>query len=192
MIRDRFALALVSITVALLPLLGTVAVVWSTRRSVDVVVLWLAGALQLGLVLTWVFIPRLPKWIVGGWGLILFATGIGVTIAAPVAATPADGSTFPWALFGLVIVGILTMIAAVIHTSPRSPASDARRYPRGHKEEDPAVTFRRSLILPVVGLLLAACAAPAASPRPLRVSPSLRPQPGRPRPQLRQQPLRRP
>lgn len=120
MIRDRVAIALVSVTVGLLPLLASLAVIWSTRRSVDVVVLWLAGALQLGLVLTWAFIPRLPKWIVGGWGLILFATGIGVTIAAPIAATPADGSTFPWALFGLVIVGIVTMIAAVVHTSKKA------------------------------------------------------------------------
>ncbi len=120
MIRDRFALALASLTVGLLPLLASVAVIGSTRRSVDVVVLWLAGALQLGLVLTWVFIPRLPKWIVGGWGLVLFATGIGVTIAAPIAATPTDGSIIPWALVGLVIAGIATMIAAVVHTSEKA------------------------------------------------------------------------
>ena len=117
MIRDRFALALVSVTVALLPLLASVAVIASTRRQVDVVALWLAGALQLGLVLTWVFIPRLPRWIVGGWGLILVAAGIGFTIAAPVAAEPAAGSTFTWAFLGLVVVGILTIIAAVIHKS---------------------------------------------------------------------------
>ncbi len=116
-IRDRLALALLSVTVALLPLLGALAVIGSTRRMVDVVVLWLAGALQLGLVLTWVFIPRLPKWIVAGWGLILFATGIGLAIAAPVATEPAGGSTFTWALVGLVVVGILTMLASVIHTS---------------------------------------------------------------------------
>lgn len=116
-IRDRFALVLVSVTVALLPLLGALAVIGSNRRAVDVVALWLAGALQLGLVVTWAFIPRLPKWIVAGWGLILVAAGIGFTIAAPVAADPAGGSTFTWALVGLVVVGILTMLAAVIHTS---------------------------------------------------------------------------
>jgi len=119
-IRDRFALALLSVTVALLPLLGALAVIGSTRRAVDVVALWLAGALQLGLVLTWVFIPRLPKWIVAGWGLILVATGIGLTIAAPVAAEPAGGSTFTWGLVGLLVVGILTMLAAVIHTSEKA------------------------------------------------------------------------
>lgn len=117
MIRDRFALALVSVTVGLLPLIGAIAVTSSTRRTVDVVALWVAGALQLGLVLTWVFIPRLPKWIVGGWGLILVAAGIGFTIAAPVAPEPANGSTFVWAFFGLVVVGILTIIAAVVHTA---------------------------------------------------------------------------
>ena len=116
-IRDRFALALVSVTVGLLPLLGALGTIVSTRRLVDVIALWLAGALQLGLVLTWTFIPRLPKWIVAGWGLILVAAGIGFTIAAPVAAEPVGGSTFTWALAGLAVVGILTMLAAVIHRS---------------------------------------------------------------------------
>lgn len=119
-IRDRFALALVSVTVAVLPLIGALAVLGSTRRSVDVVVLWLAGALQLGLVLTWVFIPRLPKWIVAGWGLILVATGLGLAIAAPVAVEPAGGSTITWGLIGLLVIGILTMLAAVIHTSEKA------------------------------------------------------------------------
>ncbi|MGI8929434.1 MAG: hypothetical protein ACR2H0_08245 [Candidatus Limnocylindrales bacterium] len=119
-IRDRFALALVSVTVGVLPLLGALATIGSTRRLVDVIALWLAGALQLGLVLTWAFMPRLPKWIVAGWGLILVAAGIGFTIAAPIATEPADGSTFPWGFFGLVVVGILTMLAAVIHRSEKA------------------------------------------------------------------------
>jgi hypothetical protein len=117
LIRDRFALALVSVTVGLLPLLGAIAVIGDTRRAVDVVALWLAGAMQLGLVLTWVFIPRLPKWLIGGWGLILIAAGIGFTIAAPIASDPVNGSTFTWAFAGLVVVGILTIIAAVVHSS---------------------------------------------------------------------------
>ncbi|MEO6349572.1 MAG: hypothetical protein ABIP53_02885 [Candidatus Limnocylindrales bacterium] len=115
MIRDRLAIALVSLTVAAMPLLASMAVIGSTRRAVDVVSLWLAGALQLGLVLTWVFVPRLPKWIVGGWGLILAAAGIGFTIAAPIAEAPVFGSTTPWAFFGLVIAGIVTIVAGVIH-----------------------------------------------------------------------------
>lgn len=119
-IRDRFALALVAVTTFLLPLIGALGTIGSTRRLVDVIALWLAGALQLGLVLTWAFIPRLPKWIVAGWGLILVAAGIGFTIAAPIAAEPADGSTFPWAFVGLVVVGILTMLAAVIHRSEKA------------------------------------------------------------------------
>ncbi len=118
-IRDRFALALVAITTFLLPLIGALAVISSSRRPVDVVALWLFGALQLGLVLTWVVI-RLPKWIVAGWGLILFAAGIGITIVAPIAAEPADGSTFTFALVGLVVVGILTMLAAAIDKSEKA------------------------------------------------------------------------
>jgi hypothetical protein len=113
-IRDRFALALVSITVFLLPLLSALATIGDSRRQVDVVALWLAGALQLGLVLTWVFIPRLPKWVIAGWGLILIAAGVGFTIAAPIAVEPAGGSTFTWALVGLGVVGILTIIAAIV------------------------------------------------------------------------------
>ena len=116
MIRDRLAIALVSLTAAALPLLASVAVIGSTRRAVDVVALWFAGLLELGLVLTWVFIPRLPKWIVGGFGLILAAAGIGFTIAAPIADQPAFGSTTPWAFFGLVIAGIVTIVAGVIHS----------------------------------------------------------------------------
>jgi hypothetical protein len=122
-IRDRFALALVSSTVFLLPLLGALASIGDTRRQVDVVALWLAGALQLGLVLTWVFIPRLPKWVIAGWGLILIAAGIGSTIAAPIAVEPAGGSTFPWALVGLGVIGILTIVAAIIQSSNSDKAA---------------------------------------------------------------------
>lgn len=114
MIRDRFALAVSGITVALLPLLGLLATVEATRRPTDVVVLWLAGALQLGMVLTWVFIPRLPRWIVAGWGLILAATGIGLAIAAPI--EEGGGSTTPWGVFGLVVIGLVTMIMAAVHS----------------------------------------------------------------------------
>ena len=114
MIRDRIALALVAVSAGALTTLGALAMLDPTPRSVDVVALWLAGLLQLGLVGTWAFIPRLPKWIVAGWGLILFALGFGVIIAAPV---PAGASAFPWALVGLVVIGIFTVLAAIIHRS---------------------------------------------------------------------------
>ena len=113
MIRDRFALAVSGLTAAGLTTLASLAMGEPTRRSIDITVLWLAGALQLGLLLTWIFIPRLPKWIVAGWGLILFASGIGVIITAPV---PAGASTFPWALAGLVVFGIVTILMAVVHS----------------------------------------------------------------------------
>ncbi|MEP7360377.1 MAG: hypothetical protein ABI744_02250, partial [Chloroflexota bacterium] len=83
------------------------------RRQIDVTVLWLAAALTLGLVLTWIFMPRLPKWIVAGWGLILIALGVGEIVAAPV---PAGAGQFPWALIGLVVFGIVTIITAVVHS----------------------------------------------------------------------------
>ena len=113
MIRDRFALAVSGLSAGGLSTLAALAMGEPTRRSIDITVLWLASALQLGLVLAWVFIPRLPKWIVAGWGLIMVATGIGVIISAPV---PAGASSFPWALVGLVVFGIMTVLMAVVHS----------------------------------------------------------------------------
>jgi hypothetical protein len=113
-IRDRFAIALVALTVGGLFALGAFANYAETSRPFDVVVLWLAGLLQLGLVVTWVFIPKLPKWIVAGWGLILAAAGLGVTIAGP--QVPAGETVMPWAFVGLLVVGVLTIIAAVVHS----------------------------------------------------------------------------
>ena len=113
MIRDRFALAVSGLAAAGLTTLAALAMTDVTKRSIDITVLWLAGALHLVLVLAWVFIPRLPKWIVAGWGLILIATGIGVIISAPV---PAGASSLPWALVGLVVFGIVTILMAVVHS----------------------------------------------------------------------------
>ena len=113
MIRDRVALALVAVNAGLLTTFAALAMADPTPRSTDVVVLWLAGLLHLGLVGTWALIPRLPNWVAAGWGLILIALGIGVIIAAPV---PAGASAFPWALAGLVVIGIVTVIAAIIHS----------------------------------------------------------------------------
>lgn len=123
-IRDRLALTLVSITVMALPLFGTLAHVERTGRKVDVPVLWLAGFLQLGLVLTWALLPRLPRWIVAGWGLILIAAGFGFTIAAPVSGEPGAG-TFPWGFAGLVLVGIVTALASIIHSGSEGPVAVA-------------------------------------------------------------------
>lgn len=116
MIRDRFALAILGVTVGFFTTLAAVANLEEVPRNIDIVVLWLAGLLTLGLLLTWVFIPRLPRWIVAGWGLILIATAIGVIIAAPV---PEGASSVPWALVGLLIGGIVTIILSAVH----SPAS---------------------------------------------------------------------
>jgi hypothetical protein len=116
-IRDRFALALAGMTVMALTTFAALAMVEQPTRWIDVTVLWLAGLLQLLVVLAWVFMPRLRRWIIGGWGLILIATGLGVIISAPV---PAGASVMPWALIGLVIVGIVTIIVAIAHTPARS------------------------------------------------------------------------
>ena len=115
MIRDGLALVIAALTVGMLTTLAAVANLEEVPRSTDIIALWLAGALQLGLVLTWVFIPKLPRWIVAGWGLILIAAGVGVVITAPV---PAGASSFSWALVGLVVAGILTIVASLVHTSP--------------------------------------------------------------------------
>ena len=120
MIRDRFALAVSGLAAAGLTTFAALAMAEAVRRQIDITVLWLSAALTLGLVLTWVFIPRLPKWIVAGWGLILIALGIGEVIAAPV---PAGAGQFPWALIGLVVFGILIIVTAVVHSG-----SDATRH----------------------------------------------------------------
>jgi hypothetical protein len=119
MIRDRLALAITALTVGALTTLAALANLEPVPRSVDIIALWLFGGLQLGLVLTWALIPKLPRWIVAGWGLILIASGIGLVITAPV---PSGASTFSWALAGLVIVGIVTIVASVVHSSPSGPA----------------------------------------------------------------------
>jgi hypothetical protein len=117
MIRDRFALGITGVTAGVLMALAALANLEATPRNIDIVVLWLAGALQLGLLLTWIFIPRLPKWIVAGWGLILAAIGIGVIITVPV---PAGAGTTPWAVIGLLVVGIVTIIMAAVHSRTSS------------------------------------------------------------------------
>lgn len=119
-IRHRFALGLTGLTVTALTTFAALAMVEASPRYIDVTVLWLAGALQLGLLLTWIFIPRLPRWIVAGWGLILIATGLGVIITAPV---PEGAGVMPWALVGLVLVGIATTIASVVHRGLESPGA---------------------------------------------------------------------
>lgn len=113
MIRDRFALAVSGLTAAGLSTLAALAMGEPVRRQIDVTLLWLAAALTLGLVVTWVFIPRLPKFIVAGWGLILIALGIGEIIAAPV---PTGAGEFPWALIGLVVFGLVTIVTAIVHS----------------------------------------------------------------------------
>ncbi len=113
MIRDRFALAVLGVTVGFFTTLAGLANLEDVPRNIDIVVLWLAGLLQLGLLLTWVFVPRLPRWIVAGWGLILIAAGIGVIITSPV---PAGASVVPRALIGLVVGGIVTMILSAVHS----------------------------------------------------------------------------
>lgn len=112
MIRERFALVVAALSAGALTTLAGLAMNEPSPRSIDITVLWLAGALTLGMVVTWAFILRLPRWIVAGWGLILIATGIGEIITAPV---PAGAGTFPWALAGLVVFGIVTILSAVIH-----------------------------------------------------------------------------
>ena len=113
MIRDRFALAVSGLAATGLMTLAALAMNDAVPRNVDVTVLWLAGALTIGMVATWIFLPRLPKWIVAGWGLILIALGVGVIITAP---APAGAGQFPWALIGLVVFGIVIVITAVVHS----------------------------------------------------------------------------
>ncbi len=113
-IRHRFALGLTGVSVTGLTTFGALAMAEPTPRSIDVVVLWLSGLLTLGLLLTWIFVPRLPRWIAAGFGLILLATGLGVIITVPV---PAGAGTVPWALIGLIVAGLAIIIATLAHGS---------------------------------------------------------------------------
>ena len=140
MIRDRLALVIAALTVGKLTTLAALANLETVPRSTDILVLWLAGLLQLGLVLTWVFIPKLPRWIVAGWGLILIAASIGVVITAPV---PAGASTFSWAFVGLLVAGILTIIASVVHRWPMlGPTSEGGQQEDGKAGRDFGATRR--------------------------------------------------
>ncbi len=118
MIRDRIALAICGVTVGALPVFALLATVELTRRPADVVVLWLAGLLQLGMVGTWAIWPAMPRWIVAGWGLILAAAGVGIVIAGPLSA--GVGGSTPYGLVGLLVVGIATMVAAAVHSGPET------------------------------------------------------------------------
>jgi hypothetical protein len=119
LIRDRFALAILGVTVGFFSTLAALAWREDVPRNIDIVVLSLAALLQLGLLVTWIFIRRLPRWIAAGWGLILVALGIGVVIAAPI---PAGATSVPWALVGLVVGGIVTIVLSAVHSSGRSVA----------------------------------------------------------------------
>ena len=127
MIRDRVALALVAVPVGFMVLLAVMASTGASWRPLDAAVLVIAALLQLGLVVTWAFIPRLPKWIVAGYGLILIALGFGVTIAGPIGGPRAPDLTVStpvlWGLIGLGGMGLLTILAAIIH-SPSEATSD--------------------------------------------------------------------
>jgi len=113
MIRDRFALAVMGVSVGALTTLAAIANLDAVPRTIDIVALWLAGAAQLVLVIVWALVPRLPRWVIAGWGLILVALGVGVIITAPI---PAGATAVPWALIGLAVVGIVTMIMSAVHS----------------------------------------------------------------------------
>ena len=183
MIRDRFALAVLGVTVGFFTTLAAVANIEDVPRNIDIVVLWLVGLLQLGLLLTWVFIPRLPRWIVAGWGLILVAAGVGVIITAPVRPVRRPSRGLWWASS---IGGIVTMIMAAVHSPaptrqpvlsaaqpPRDqPASDALRHRAAvwlsspPLEEEDCREITQTLGLLAVTLLLTACSGPVATQLP--------------------------
>jgi len=112
-IRDRIALALAGAAGAVLPAFGWLAATNDARR-IDLLVLGVALLLQLGLLSSWAVIRRLPRLVVAGYGLSIIALGLGFTIAAP--APEAGTVAGPWAFAGMLIAGLLTMIAAVVHS----------------------------------------------------------------------------
>lgn len=114
LVRDRIALALAGTAAAALPLAAWLGVSNDARR-LDLLVLGAAVLLQIGLLFTWAVIPRLPRLLVGGYGLAIIALGLGFTIAAP---PPEAGAVAgPWAFIGMLVAGVLTIIASIVHSS---------------------------------------------------------------------------
>ena len=85
----------------------------SDVRGVDRLAIGIALAIQLGVILAWDLVPRLPLWIVAGHGLITISLALGLVITAPAGAT-AFGLPVPWYVLGLVPAGLAMILAAAV------------------------------------------------------------------------------
>jgi hypothetical protein len=110
--RDRVAIAIAAAATAALPLFAWLAAMYEARR-LDVFVLAAAAPLQLTALVIWIVMPRLPRWIVLGYGIVLVAAGLGFTVAAP-AADP-GAAAGPWSFVGLLVIGVAMILAAMVH-----------------------------------------------------------------------------
>lgn len=117
MLRHRFALALAGIATAVLAVAFGLAIAGITQRA-DIVLLGGAVLAQIALLVGWAVLPRLPRWLVAGYGLVLIATGFGFAIAGPV-PDPGAVAQWPWALITMFVAGLIMIIAAVIHVVDR-------------------------------------------------------------------------
>lgn len=87
-------------------------------RGLDYLVLGLALFMQVAVVLTWDFLPRLPLWVIAGHGLIMVSLAVGFVISAPAGAVAPGVSIVPpapWLVVGLVPTGLAMIVAAALH-----------------------------------------------------------------------------
>jgi len=96
-------------------LLGVfIASIVDYHRGIDAAGVLVAFVGQLGVAIAWTLYRPLPLWIPAGWGLILLSGYVGLLITIP------GGFDVTWSLVGLVPVGLLMIVTAILEMD-RSP-----------------------------------------------------------------------
>lgn len=120
--RDRFALALAGAATALL--LTVLLFALTGARPLDTLVIGATALLQVIVLIVWIALPWIPRWLFFGYGLIAIAMGIGFTLTGP--STTAAPGTGGWAFWTLLIVGVLMMLASLFHRAHPSAGGHYR------------------------------------------------------------------
>jgi hypothetical protein len=111
--RDRFAMALAGAATAYLA--ATFFISFGGGGLLDRFVLGVTLLVQAAFVVTWIVVPRLPRWMILGYALILIATGIGFQLTGGVdERLMARAHLSPLAL---IAAGVVMLIASLFHRS---------------------------------------------------------------------------
>jgi hypothetical protein len=89
---------------------------------------------QRAVAIAWTLYRPLPLWIPAGWGLILLSGYVGLLITIP------GGFDVTWSLVGLVPVGLLMILTAILEWTARRADALGQRHTRLGK----AITHRRA------------------------------------------------